>query len=1258
MRCSGCGAENPAETKLCVGCGSELSGSDSREDDTLEAPADSASDELLFGRYRLLEELGRGGMGRVLRVLDSKIHEEIALKLIHPEVSSRPGVKDRFRNELKLARKVAHPNVCRVFDFGEYEGTPFITMEFVAGEDLDGVLKKYSPLATDRALEIVTGICRGLAEAHRLGVVHRDLKPRNVQIDPAGVPHIMDFGLARSSEVDGRTIAGTMLGTPHYMSPEQVEGVEADHRADIYSLGVIFFEMVVGSRPFEGDSPIGIAVKHRSDPPPIPSEVNTGVPRALSAIILRCLEKRPEDRFESANELRRAIEVFADPAAASPAAPSVAKIEPPSIVAELLAQDGTQIEESLFANREQQLAHLDERLEQVLAGEGQVMFVTGSPGSGKTELTARFVELAQRRIPDLLVIGGKCNAQTGTESPYLPFRQTLELLTGDIETRWALGRIGAEQAVRLWQAAPSGVSILIEEGPALAGTLLNPERLLRRAKKAGMTGAVMQSVERRVAESTVDVQAVEQEIQDQYTRVLFRLAESAPLIVILDDLHWVDQGSVRLLSHLGGQLGGHRVLVVGTYRPEEIRSTATGERHPLEPVVNELASRFGDLAIQLDAGSDRAFLDAYLDTHVNRLDEEFRKALLEHTKGHALFTVELLRDLQERGVLVQVFSAASGEVLELGDDGATQGVWQVAGEVDWSALPARTEGVIAERLGRLPEELRELLLWAAVEGEEFTAEVLAKVLNQEVRSVVRTLSGELDKRHRLVRAQSVRRSGGKRLSLYRFRHVLFQKFLYGELDEVEVAYRHEDVGNAMEEVYQADRDDLAVQLARHFALAGLEEKAFSYSRLAGERALRLSAYAESIPQFQKSLEMLDRLPESEDRSRDELQILLALASALMATAGYSGREVEEVCNRARKVAEASTTQQENFVLLFRLWSVHFVRGDADAAPDLARQLHVMAGKADDRVTQAVADFAQGVSFFWAGAQPAAAELLEAAVAEYDVEKQLERSFLYGLGDPLFTARTYRAWNLVLSGEIGRGWARQEQVLADAEALDEPFTLVLALSFSAAIGQDIGLPVSVIQEFSERADKLVKEHGFAFWSATTTILFGWCNAQLGDKNGIDQLLQGLTLHEAVGAKLGRPGYYLKLAEACLAHRRTADALDAISKSLEMSSRHLDRCFDAEALRLRALIEQEESPELAEASFREALTVAETHAACLLQLRAAVGLARLHQEQGRLGESVEYLEHVVGLFGDEELAYLEHARDLLAEARGETLPGAGA
>ena len=254
-------------------------------------------------RYRIIEELGRGGMGKVYKVLDTEIKERVALKLLNPEIAADQQTIERFRNELKFARTISHRNVCRMHDLGREEGAYFITMEYVPGEDLKRLIRKVGQLSPGKAVFIAKQICEGLAEAHRLGVVHRDLKPHNIMVDEEGNVRIMDFGIARTTRAKGITGPGIMIGTPEYMSPEQVEGKEADQRSDIYSLGIILYEMLTGRVPFEGDTPFSIGMKHTSQVPKNPKELNAQIPDDLSRVILRCLEKDRAKRYQSAPEV-------------------------------------------------------------------------------------------------------------------------------------------------------------------------------------------------------------------------------------------------------------------------------------------------------------------------------------------------------------------------------------------------------------------------------------------------------------------------------------------------------------------------------------------------------------------------------------------------------------------------------------------------------------------------------------------------------------------------------------------------------------------------------------------------------------------------------------------------------------------------------------------------------------------------------------------------------------------------------------------
>ncbi len=306
MKCPKCQHENPADTRFCGQCGTQITYleeiPDSQTKTAQTPPKEIDRGTVLASRYEIIELLGRGGMGNVYRAVDTKINEEIALKFLNPAVADEKMI-ERFKNELKLARKISHKNICRMYDLGDVDGSPYITMEYVTGEDLRGMIKMTGQLSVGRAISIAKQVCEGLAEAHRLGVVHRDLKPRNVMIDKEGNARIMDFGIARSIKVKGITKAGSLVGTPEYMSPEQVKGQKVDQRSDIYSLGIILFEMMTGQVPFEGDTSLSIALKHEKEIPPDPREFNTQVSKDISRVILKCLEKDKERRYQGAGEL-------------------------------------------------------------------------------------------------------------------------------------------------------------------------------------------------------------------------------------------------------------------------------------------------------------------------------------------------------------------------------------------------------------------------------------------------------------------------------------------------------------------------------------------------------------------------------------------------------------------------------------------------------------------------------------------------------------------------------------------------------------------------------------------------------------------------------------------------------------------------------------------------------------------------------------------------------------------------------------------
>ena len=543
---------------------------------------------------------------------------------------------------------------------------------------------------------------------------------------------------------------------------------------------------------------------------------------------------------------------------------------------EFLAATTTRVGSPSFVGMERELGLLHGHLDAVLAGDGRIVLVAGEAGSGKSMLAAELMRRATEHTADLLAARGRCNVYSGLGDPYLPFREVLGLLSGDVKPGCLAGAIDREQATRLWEAIPFTTRLVCERGSSLVGIMIHGESLLHRAVQAVPGAEWLDGLRTRV-EAVAQLPPAPERMQpalfDEYTKVLEGLAAAHPLMLVVDDLQWADRGSIALLWHLARRLEGLRLLVVGIYRPEEITGTG-GEEHPLEPVLRELQAATADCTIEL--GADRGFVDAFLDSEPNNLDAQFRNRLFSYTNGHPLFTVEMVRGMQERAEIRR----------------NRAGVWTARELLDWNRLPSRVEAVIAQRIARLPADLRRDLAVASVQGEEFVAETVA-VVRQDPDLPAR-LSRESMSAHRLIEPSGVTRIDGRLAARHRFRHVLFQRYLYDQLDRAERIRLHEATGRALEDLYRGQPDPPVVDLAHHFDEAGLAEPAIGYLQLAGQRAVRMSANEEAIRLLQRALTLLRALPESPERDSLELGLLVSLVAALMAVRGYATPEAEQI----------------------------------------------------------------------------------------------------------------------------------------------------------------------------------------------------------------------------------------------------------------------------------------------------------------------------------------------------------------------------
>jgi len=880
-RCGACGTVNPPSGKFCSECGAQLAGADARPNSTPPAPTNSfgardTQGALRFadGRYEGKKFLGEGGKKLVYLAHDTLLDRDVAFALIKTEGLDDVG-RERVRREAQaMGRLGAHSHVVSVFDFGEHQGQPYIVTELMGGGDVEGLIGDCPdhrvPIA--QALRIMSEVCHGLEYAHAHKIVHRDLKPGNVWLTSDGTAKIGDFGLAVALDRSRLTQTGLMVGTVSYMPPEQALGGEVTPRSDLYALGAMLYEMMAGRPPFIGDESVAIITQHLNTPPVAPSWHDPSIPPGLETLILRLLEKDPSRRPGSASEVRQALLSVADsgiggrPHLTSPTA--VGEELPPLPLGEGWGEGGpagatagvsegasadasaaristhgeNPLYRTTFVGRDAELEQAKKAFERARSGQGGVLMVAGEPGIGKTALCEQLSTFAAVRGGRTLL--GHSYEEGHVSLPYLPFIEAI---------RDYAASLAAEDLQRLLGSAAWDLARIVPEIADRGG--------VPASSPDGRTG---------------DPEEERWRLLEAVVGFLRRASQDRPLLIVLEDLHWSDRGTLDVMLHLARRLQDARILVVGTYRDLDVDLS-----HPLSSALAELRRGPGFERIMLRGLSDHE-VQRMLSAIANQdVTWAFAQAVFRQTEGNPLFVQEVVRWLADEGLVAR-----------------RDGRWQPTGNTPLEQhIPEGLREVIGRRLARLSPMCTRVLTLASVIGRDFSLETVGTIADVSEDELI----DALEEAARVGVLQEQARVGG---ASYRFAHAFFRQTLYEDVSIPRRLRLHQQVARALEEQYEEHVEDYAGILADHFAHSSDPAdlaKAVQYGEIASQRAISLNAYGEAIRFLEQALEVQGVL-DPEDRSR-RCDLLLALGQALL-PAGEPGRAYRDVAPEALVLAEA------------------------------------------------------------------------------------------------------------------------------------------------------------------------------------------------------------------------------------------------------------------------------------------------------------------------------------------------------------------
>ncbi len=906
-----------------------------------------------------------------------------------------------------------------------------------------------------------------------------------------------------------------------------------------------------------------------------------------------------------------------------------------------LTEEKEPVKQTLFVGRKKELKHLQETLEKVYKGQGQVRLVLGSAGQGKSHLIQKFANDALADNPELLVLTGYCNQQVGVGDPYLPFRHILLMLLGDVEARWRGGLISTAHAKRLWEAMGQTVPQVAKHAPDLISSFLTGMPLIERLVVAGLEKELWFEELSQLANEKLLGTLEQVRIISLYTSTLQAIAEVRPILLILEDLQWVDASSAALFNNINRHITEIPILLIGSYRSSDVLSN---EAHPILETSRELQRLYGEVTINLEEQreeAEREFVNAYLDSEPNELNDSFREIFLKHTQGHALFTAELLNTLKDRKDVYK-----------------QDGKWFAKGNIDWQRLPAKVEGVIQVRVGRLPNEQRELLNVASVQGETFIGEAVAQVQKQNERDVIRALSGEIDKRHRLVKSERMERLGQQRLSHYRFRHNLFQQYVYSNLTETERTYLHEDIAIALEAMYGEEAKKIAPQLAWHFEQAGSLEKAFEYLLLAGQQAQVLGSNKEAITHYERGLALMNQLAITPKLLLVELGLQAGLGMALLFVEGFQSERVRVALERALELCRQIGGANSQLMTVYAGLAYYaFVSNNCSlkTALEWVSEFKTIAEKQEDPAHLAAAETLLVATYFYLGHNNKVIELGH-SVLNYNSYNQAnhENMIHHYTHDLRVTLVPFLSWALCFKGKFKE--AKKLMTQEPMPSFEHAASRITFLGLSASTYQFMH-DLTSLRPIIDELLKLADEYGYAFWKSWGLIYHGWAIAKLGQvKAGIVEMQQGLAVNKmAGGTSTGHTGLssLTMLAEVLWLMGKYDEALITLEEALIYSKKKGEVFYLSQLNCLKGKCLQKLGAEEAEIEkyLKQAVAVAKEQDIPMVELQTALSLAKYWLANSKKEEVnsllTELLERITPIIDFDIIPEYTEAKGILAE-----------